>query len=99
MTKPLDQWRAELRDIDAELIQLIHRRTQLAVELLQALRANDPLGDLDRDADRLRVLMSAEIDNVVSPLDRLAVEKIFRRIINEQRRLARCADDPMLSPD
>jgi len=35
----LDDWRARLREIDAELILLLQRRMQLAVELLALLRS------------------------------------------------------------
>jgi chorismate mutase len=87
--KSLDDWRKELRDIDAELLILLHRRMQLAIELLALLRGEHfTLGELEHDVNRLGILLSTQRAVTPSPLDEQAVKKIFRRIIIEEKRLA-----------
>src|SRR6266496_476039 len=89
MTKSPDEWREELREIDAELLSLLQRRVELAIEFLQILSSADlSLGDLDQDALRLGILLLPEFEGNFSPLDEGASKKIFRRIAVESRRLA-----------
>lgn len=88
MIHRFDQWREELRDVDAELVSLIQRRVELAIGLLELLRTGElTLGDLEMDTVRLGVLLSTECE-ADTPLDEAALKKIFRRIINETKRLA-----------
>ena len=88
MIKNLDDWRKELRDIDAELLYLLHRRMQLSIELLALLRGEQfTLGELEHDVNRLGILLSTQMEATSSSLDEQAVKKIFRRIIIEERRL------------
>jgi len=48
--KSLDEWRTELREIDAELLFLLQRRAQLAIDLLVLLRRDDlTLGELNAE--------------------------------------------------
>jgi DNA-binding NarL/FixJ family response regulator len=85
----LDEWRKELREIDVELVSLLRRRAELAIELLQRLSRKDlTLGDLDKDTLRLSLLLWSQQQGAFPPLDDMAVKKIFRRIITETRRLA-----------
>jgi len=47
MIHSFDDWRKELRDVDAELISLLQRRLELAIEFLQLLHTDElSLGDL-----------------------------------------------------
>lgn len=90
MIKSLEDWRDDIREIDAELIILLQRRTQLAIELFALLRTEPlTLGELEHDLDRLGIFLYAEIDEPVADLlDRMALLEIFGRIICEQKRLA-----------
>ena len=80
----IDHWRKEIDDIDAELLRLLNMRARLALKvgaLKQA--AHLPFCDPDRERTVLRRLQ--EINN--GPLGERAVDKVFRRIICESRRL------------
>ncbi len=91
MIKSLDDWHDELREIDAELIVLLERRMQLAVELFALMRTEPiTLGKLEHDLNRLGIFLYAEIDEpIVGVLDKHALLEIFCRIIREQKRLAK----------
>jgi len=88
--KSLDEWRQELREIDAELILLLGRRMELALQLLARLRSGSlTLGGLQDDLDRLGIFLYAEIDEpILLTLDKRALLAIFRRIIIEEKRVA-----------
>jgi len=88
--RSLDEWREELREIDAELIFLVDRRMQLALQLLGLLRSGPlTLGELEYDLDRLGIFLYAEIKESTLPtLDKRALLEIFRRIVIEEKRLA-----------
>jgi len=88
--KSLEEWLAELREVDAELIFLLHRRMQLALELLLLFRDKDfTLGDLEDDLNRLGIFLYAEIAEPIPPtLDEHSLQEIFQRIISEEKRLA-----------
>jgi len=80
----IEDWRAEIDEIDNELLRLINRRARLAVKIgLEKTSAGLPLNDPERER---RVLMRACRANA-GPLDDCAVAKIFRRIIGESRRI------------
>ena len=90
MIKSLDEWREELREVDAELILLLDRRMQLALQLLARLRSGPlTLGELRYDLERLGIFLYAEIDEpILLAVDKRALLEIFRRIIIEEKRLA-----------
>ncbi len=89
MVRTVKDWREEINDIDAELISLLQRRMELAVELLELLRSEEvSLGDPHRDLQRLGILLSSEWEGNWPALDESAIRKIFRRIINEATRLS-----------
>ena len=92
----LDDWRARLREIDAELIILLERRMQLAVELLALLRSEAlTLGELEHDLDRLGIFLYPEIDDRLRGLmDKQSLLEIFAPIIREQKRLAETLSEP-----
>jgi chorismate mutase len=85
----LAEWRTELDVIDAEVIFLLNRRAQLAMELLRILGTETlTLGDQEDDADRLLIMLYCGAKLMTDPLDERAVREIFRRINIESRRLA-----------
>ena len=89
MIHSIEDWRKELRDVDAQLIALLQRRLDLAIELLQVLHTDElTLGDLELDTLSLGVLLQSEYEGDLSLLDEAATKKIFRRIVIETRRLA-----------
>jgi len=80
----IEHWRREIDDIDMELLRLLNMRARLALKvgaLKQA--ANIPFCDPDRERSVLQRLQ--EINS--GPLDERAVDKVFRRIIRESRRV------------
>lgn len=79
----IEDWRAEIDEIDAQLLRLVNRRARIAVRV-GALKsvAGLPLRDPARESD---VLARACRENS-GPLDGQAVARIFRRIIRESRR-------------
>lgn len=80
----IEHWRREIDDIDVELLRLLNMRARLALKvgaLKQA--ANIPFCDPDRERNVLQRLQ--EINS--GPLDERAVNKVFRRIIRESRRV------------
>jgi chorismate mutase len=80
----IEHWRKEIDDIDAELLRLLNMRARLALKV-GALKhaANLPFCDPDRERIVLRRLQ----DMNCGPLDQRAVDKVFRRIIRESRRV------------
>ena len=80
----IEDWRTEIDSIDNELLRLINRRAKLAVSVgMFKQKTGLPLCDRDRERE---VLARAQLIND-GPLDDQAVEKIFRRIIYESRRI------------
>ncbi|MFN2532729.1 MAG: hypothetical protein ABR555_15670 [Pyrinomonadaceae bacterium] len=90
MIENLENWRDDLREVDAELIVLLQRRMELAVELLALLRTQPvTLGNVEHDLDRLGIFLYAEVDEQLAGLlDKSALLKIFGRVIREQKRVA-----------
>ncbi len=80
----IEDWRAEIDAIDQNLLRLMNRRAQLAVEV-GALKkaAGIPILDPDRERDVLRRMC----DENHGPLDERAVVKLFRRIIYESKKV------------
>jgi chorismate mutase len=80
----IEHWRREIDDIDIELLRLLNMRARLALKvgaLKQA--ANIPFCDPDRERSVLQRLQEMN----AGPLDERAVDKVFRRIIRESRRV------------
>lgn len=80
----IEHWRKEIDDIDTELLRLLNMRARLALKvgaLKQA--ANLPFCDPERERNVLQRLQ--DIND--GPLDKRAVNKLFRRIIRESRRV------------
>jgi chorismate mutase len=80
----IEHWRNEIDEIDAELLRLLNIRARLALKVGALKRtAHLPFCDPDRERYVLRRLQ----DMNTGPLDDRAVEKLFRRIIRESRRI------------
>lgn len=84
MSTQIEDWRAEIDAIDAELLRLLNVRTRLALEI-GTLKRMDNLPVLD-PAREARILERACTTNS-GPLDAAAVTRLFRRIICETRRI------------
>jgi len=80
----IDERRAEIDRIDAELLRLINQRAQVACALFSLKRAaGAPICDPERE---FQVVQRAQQFNS-GPLDEEAVARIFRVVIEESRRL------------
>ena len=80
----IEYWRAEIDEIDRELLQLLNRRARLAMKVGALKRtAGLPCCDPERELVVLTTLQKAN----TGPLDQSAVAKVFRRIIVESRRV------------
>ena len=80
----IEHWRREIDEIDQEILRLLNIRAKLAIKVGILKKADDlPLCDPEREQyvlDRLQDLNEG-------PLDQRAVDKLFRRIIRESRRV------------
>jgi chorismate mutase len=80
----IEDWRARIDEVDAELLRLLNKRASLAVQIGALKRhAGLPICDAVRERD---VLARACRDNR-GPLDEHAVARIFRHVIRESRRV------------
>jgi chorismate mutase len=85
----IEDWRARIDEVDAELLRLLNRRASLAARIGAFKRhAGLPLLDAVRERD---VIARACRDNR-GPLDDSAVVEIFRRVIIESRRVEERAE-------
>ena len=80
----IEHWRKEIDQIDLELLRLLNVRARLALKVGALKKAASlPITDLERERvvlERLREINSG-------PLDQRAVDKLFRRIILESKRI------------
>ena len=79
----IEDWRAEIDEIDNELLRLLNVRARLAIRVGESKRSAG-LSVLDGARER-EVIERARRANA-GPLDDRAVERLFRRIIQESRR-------------
>ena len=80
----IEHWRKEIDEVDLELLRLLNVRARLALKVGALKKAASlPITDLDRERDVLQRLQ--EINS--GPLDDPAVDKLFRRIILESKRI------------
>jgi len=86
MVAAIERWRDEIDAIDAELLSLLNRRAGAAVEVGRRKRgAGLPLRDAKREREILRRARAA----TRGPLGPAAIERLFRAILAESRRVAR----------
>jgi chorismate mutase len=80
----IEHWRKEIDDIDAELLRLLNARARLALKVGALKQAADlPCCDPERERNVLQRLQEINY----GPLDERAINKVFRRIIRESRRV------------
>src|SRR2546423_14138279 len=78
----IEDWRAQIDEVDNELLRLLNRRARLAARIGgMKLRAGLPLYDPDREREGLARACRAN----AGPLDERAVGRIFRRVMCETR--------------
>jgi len=80
----IEDWRVEIDKIDAELLRLLNARAALAVRVGESKRVAG-LAVCNRGRER-EVVARAQHSNR-GPLDDEAVERLFRAVIRESRRL------------
>jgi len=80
----IEDWRGEIDKIDAELLRLLNARAEIAVRVGESKRVAG-LSVCDRGRER-EVIGHVLRDNR-GPLDGEAVERLFRSVIRECRRL------------
>jgi chorismate mutase-like protein len=80
----ISDWRKKIDEIDGVLLQLLNLRTEFAVEVAR-LKEEEGLALCAPDREQ-KVLASMQSLNA-GPLDREAVGKIFRSIMDESRRI------------
>jgi chorismate mutase-like protein len=87
----IEYWRTEIDEVDRELLRLLNRRARLAAKVGTLKRAAGlPLTDPEREQLVLRRLQQAN----TGPLDHRAINKLFRRIIRESRRVEGQLQEP-----
>jgi chorismate mutase-like protein len=84
MSATIAGWREQIDAVDNELLRLLNRRVQLAIEV-GALKRRDALPLSDPRRER-QVMFRVRTANV-GPLDDRAVDRIFQCIIEESRRV------------
>ena len=90
----IEYWRAEIDEVDSELLRLLNRRARLAAKVGRLKRAAGlPYIDPEREVRVLRRLQQAN----TGPLDHRAVAKVFRRIIRESRRVESQSPEVMVA--
>jgi chorismate mutase len=78
----IEDWRAQIDEVDNELLRLLNRRARLAARIGgMKSRAGLPLYDADREREVIARACRAN----AGPLDERAVARIFRRIMRETR--------------
>jgi chorismate mutase len=80
----IEDWRVEIDKIDEELLRLLNARAEIAVRVGETKRVAG-LSVLNRGRER-EVVERARRNNR-GPLDGEAVERLFRAVIRESRRL------------
>ena len=80
----IEHWRKEIDEIDLELLRLLNVRARLALKVGALKKAASlPISDPDRE----RVVLQRLQEMNSGPLDERAIDKLFRRIILESKRI------------
>jgi chorismate mutase/prephenate dehydratase len=84
--KPLQQFRAEIDQIDQRLVRLFNRRAELAIESIQRRSGQSPLtNDRELESEALQKVVSLN----QGPIPATALEGIYRQIFSGSFELAR----------
>lgn len=82
----IEDWRRVIDQIDEQLLDLLNRRSQCAIEIGRVKRERDmPIYSPEREAEVISHVLSLN----GGPLETDAVRRLFERIIDESRRLER----------
>ena len=82
----IDQWRSEIDRIDLQLVELLNRRSQRAIEIVKIKNElNLGIYDPEREEEVIRLVQEA----TRGPLSKAAIKRLFERIIDESRRVER----------
>ena len=82
----IDDWRIAIDELDLQLVELLNRRSQCAIEIGKIKREIGlPVYSPTREAE---VLSNVTRHNK-GPLDNEAIRRLFERIIDESRRVER----------
>jgi chorismate mutase/prephenate dehydratase len=87
----LEPWRAEIDDLDRQLVELLNRRTSLAIEIA---RIKERFGARILDGKRESAILARISDTNAGPLAGTALRRIWRRVLHESRRAAAAATGP-----
>ena len=80
----IDDWRRQIDEVDREILRLLNLRAELVCQIGYEKKAQGlPLRSPEREEEVLR----AVIEGNPGPLSAEAVERIFRLIITESRKL------------
>ena len=82
----IDGWRAQIDEIDAQLVRLLNERATCAVQIGQIKRKN---GQRVYDPKREQRILERVTSMSSGPLTEDAIRRLFERIIDESRRLER----------
>lgn len=82
----IGHWRSKIDQIDLQLVGLLNRRGQCAIEIIK-IKQKLKLGvyDPEREEEVIRLVQEA----ARGPLSKAAVKRLFERIIDESRRVER----------
>lgn len=82
----IEDWRQAIDQIDEELLELLNRRSQCAIEIGRVKRERAlPIYSPEREAEVISHVLGLN----GGPLEAEAVRRLFERIIDEARRLER----------
>jgi chorismate mutase/prephenate dehydratase len=87
----LEPWRAQIDDLDRQLVELLNRRTSLAIEIA---RIKERSGARIRDGKREHSILARVSGANPGPLAGTALRRIWRRVLHESRRAAAEATRP-----
>ncbi len=91
----IDDWRDEIDAIDEQLVDLLNRRSQCAIEIGRIKRKLDlPVYSPARETE----VINHVVKTSRGPLDAGAVRRLFERIIDESRRIERITVEKEESP-
>lgn len=82
----IDHWRSKIDQINLQLVELLNRRSQCAIEIVKVKHdLNLGVYDPEREEEVIRLVQEA----TRGPLSKAAIKRLFERIIDESRRVER----------